>query len=80
MATGSSNPQKMTELKELSLAELKTRLFDSEENLEALKFQHDAGQLPNTARVQIVRRDIARLRTVIREHEMGIRKPKGSAA
>jgi large subunit ribosomal protein L29 len=80
MATGSSNPQKMTELKELSLAELKIRLFDTEENLEALKFQHDAGQLPNTARVQIVRRDIARLRTVIRELEMGIRKPKGSAA
>jgi large subunit ribosomal protein L29 len=79
MATGSSNPQKMTELKELSLAELKMRLFDTEENLEALKFQHDAGQLPNTARVQIVRRDIARLRTVIRELELGIRKPKGSA-
>jgi large subunit ribosomal protein L29 len=80
MATGSSNPLKMTELKELSLAELKLRLLDTEENLEALKFQHDAGQLPNTARVQIVRRDIARLRTVIRELEMGIRKPKGSAA
>ena len=80
MATGSSNPQRMTELKELSLDELKNRLHDTEENLEALMFQHDAGQLPNTARVQIVRRDIARLRTIIREHELGIRKAKGTAA
>jgi large subunit ribosomal protein L29 len=80
MAKGTSNPLKMTEIKELSLPELTTRLRDSEENLETLRFQHDAGQLPNTARVKTVRRDISRLKTILREYDLGIRQPKGSAA
>jgi large subunit ribosomal protein L29 len=80
MAKGTSGPLKMTELKELSLLELKNRLHDWEENLEALKFQLDSGQLPNTARVRQIRRDIARLRTVIRECDLGRRTPKGAAA
>ena len=78
MAKGSAAPLKMTELKELSLPELQQRLHDWEENLEALRFQLDSGQLPNTARVRTIRRDIARLRTMIREVERGVRKPKGS--
>jgi len=40
----------------------------------------DSGQLPNTARVRTIRRDIARLRTVIHECELGVRKPKGVTA
>ncbi len=68
----------MTELKELAPAELENRLIESEDNLEALRFQLDAGQLPNTVRVRGVRRDIARLRTLLREHELGIRQSKGS--
>jgi large subunit ribosomal protein L29 len=78
MATGTSNLLKMTELKELTLLELRNRLHEWEDNLEALRFQLDAGQLPNTARVKHIRRDIARLRTVIREHELGLRKAKGT--
>lgn len=69
----------MTELKELTPSELQLRLREWEETLEALQFQLDSGQLPNTARVRIVRRDIARLRTVMREHELGVRKPKGKS-
>ena len=80
MAKGSAAPLKMTELKELSLLELQQRLRDSLDNLEALRFQLDSGQLPNTARVRTLRRDIAKIRTLIREIELGIRKPKGSAA
>jgi large subunit ribosomal protein L29 len=79
MATGNARPQRMTELKELTPAELNNRLVEAEDNLEALRFQLDAGQLPNTARVKGVRRDIARLRTVIREHELGLRAAKGNA-
>jgi large subunit ribosomal protein L29 len=70
----------MTELKELSLPELTTRLRDWEDQLEALRFQLDSGQLPNTARVRTIRRDIARLRTVVHEIELGLRKPKGVTA
>jgi large subunit ribosomal protein L29 len=80
MAKGSAAPLKMTELKELSLLELQQRLRDWLDNLETLRFQLDSGQLPNTARVRTIRRDIARIRTLMREIELGIRKPKGSAA
>jgi large subunit ribosomal protein L29 len=80
MAKSSSAPLRTTELKELSLLELQQRLRDSQDDLEALRFQLDSGQLPNTARVKTLRRDIARIRTLLREIELGVRKPKGSAA
>jgi large subunit ribosomal protein L29 len=78
--SSNAGPLKMTELKELSLLDLQNRLKDSEENLETLSFQLDSGQLPNTARVRMIRRDIARLKTVIHECELGLRKPKGISA
>ena len=78
MAIGSARPLKMTELKELNPVELNNRLRDWEDQLEALRFQLDSGQLPNTARVRTIRRDIARLRTIIHEIELGRRKPKGA--
>ena len=82
MAKTSSNagPLKMTELKELTLIDLQNRLKEWEENFETLRFQLDSGQLPNTARVRMIRRDIARLRTVVHECELGLRKPKGISA
>jgi large subunit ribosomal protein L29 len=80
MAKGSARPLKMIELKELSKLEISNRLHDSEDNLEALRFQLDSGQLPNTAKVRQIRRDIARLKTVTHEIELGKRKPKGEKA
>ena len=79
MARGSARPLKMLELKELTLIDLQNRLGEYEDSLEALRFQLDSGQLPNTARVRYIRRDIARLRTVLREIELGKRQPKGLA-
>jgi large subunit ribosomal protein L29 len=80
MSIGSARPLKMTELKELSLLELNNRLREWEDQLEALRFQLDSGQLPNTARVRTIRRDISRLRTIIHEVELGKRVPKGASA
>jgi large subunit ribosomal protein L29 len=80
MAKGTVGPLKMTELKELTLVELTNRMKDWQDQLEVLKFQLDSGQLPNQVRVRTVRRDIARLRTLIREYELGLRKPKGANA
>lgn len=77
MAKGTHGSLKMVELKELTPLELSNRLREWQESLETLAFQLDSGQLPNTARVRTVRRDIARLRTVIHEHELGLRQPKG---
>ncbi len=80
MAKQEDTPLKMTELKELSLSELQQKLHDWDEKLEALRFQLSSGQLPNTARVTLIRRDIARLKTVLQEIELGIRKPKGAVS
>lgn len=80
MATGSARPLKMTELKELSPLELSNRLKEWEDNLEAIRFQLDSGQLPNTAKVRQLRRDIGRMKTITREMELGLRKPKGATA
>ncbi len=49
------------------LASLKTELFN-------LRFSHATGQLNNPLQIQNVRRDIARVKTVIREREMNARK------
>jgi len=75
-----AGPLKMTELKELTLIDLQNRLKESQDDLETLSFQLDSGQLPNTARVRMIRRDIARLKTVLHEIDLGLRKPKGISA
>jgi large subunit ribosomal protein L29 len=61
---------KMDEILKLSLDELKKRLVDEEENLSNLRFQLATQQLSNPIRVRMVRRDIARIRTVIRQREI----------
>jgi large subunit ribosomal protein L29 len=58
---------KATELKELSIEELKNRLKGEEENLSNLKFQLSTSQLENPVKVRLVRKDIARIQTVIAE-------------
>jgi len=60
---------KASELKELSLDELRKRLADEEENLGNLRFQLATSQLESPIRVRTVRRDIARLKTLINEKQ-----------
>jgi large subunit ribosomal protein L29 len=68
MAAGTS----ATDLRELGDDELVTRLRESKEELFNLRFQVATGQLDNNRRLQTVRRDIARIYTVMRERELGI--------
>jgi large subunit ribosomal protein L29 len=58
------------EIKQLSLDELKKRLTDEEENLANLRFQLATSQLESPIKVRTVRRDIARIKTLIREREI----------
>jgi large subunit ribosomal protein L29 len=50
--------------------ELAKRLKDEEENLVHLKFQKATSQLESPIRIQIVRRDIAKMKTVLRERQL----------
>jgi large subunit ribosomal protein L29 len=60
------------ELRELPEDELLTRLREAKEELFNLRFQVATGQLDNNKRLQTVRRDIARIYTVMRERELGL--------
>ncbi len=64
---------KMEEIKQLSYDDLKLKLEDTLEELENLMFQHSTHQLDNPLRIRTVRRDIARLKTVLHEYELGMR-------
>ena len=67
-----------TELRGLGDDELQTRLRESKEELFNLRFQVATGQLDNNRRLQQVRRDIARVYTVMRERELGLAVRTGS--
>jgi large subunit ribosomal protein L29 len=58
------------ELRESDEAELETRLAEAKQELFNLRFQIVTGQLDNSARLRVVRRDIARILTVLREKEI----------
>lgn len=61
---------KAAELRELDHDELSTRLAEAKAEMFNLRFQLATNQLDNTARLREVRKDIARIATVIREQEI----------
>ena len=65
---------KASELQALSLADLKKREAEFKEELFNLRFQLATGQLENTARISQVRKDIARVKTIIRQQELAAAK------
>jgi large subunit ribosomal protein L29 len=65
---------KANELDEMTNADLETRLREAKEELFNLRFQSATGQLENHGRLRTVKRDIARIYTVVRERELGIRQ------
>ncbi|MCX5974857.1 MAG: 50S ribosomal protein L29 [bacterium] len=67
---------KTTKLRDFSPDELKNKLTDLKSELFNLRFQQSTGQLRNPLRIQIVRKDIARMMTVLREMEL---KKEGQA-
>ena len=59
-----------TELRELNDTELEHRLGEAKEELFNLRFQNATGQLDNIARIPQVRREVARIETLLREREI----------
>ncbi len=58
---------KTSKLRDLQASEIETKLSDSREELMKLRFQAVTGQLTDTSRLRILRREIARMETVLRE-------------
>ncbi len=61
---------KNKELRSLTDAELANKLDDAHQELFNLRFQKVTGQLSNTARQGQVRKEIARIKTILREREL----------
>ncbi|HHU53091.1 MAG TPA: 50S ribosomal protein L29 [Clostridiaceae bacterium] len=68
---------KVTELREMTVAELNQELLELKEQLFKLRFQHATNQLDNPMELKMVRRDIARVKTILREIEMAEEKKQG---
>ena len=62
----------VAQLRELDPEELVTRLKEAKEELFNLRFQSATGQLESHGRLRAVRRNIARIYTIMRERELGI--------
>ena len=60
------------EIRAMSSEELVRKLDDLKEELFNLRFQMATAQLDNPMRIREVRRDIARVKTILRERELGI--------
>ena len=61
---------KANELRDMSAAELTKKLAELKEELFNLRFQHAINQLENPGRIETVKKDIARVKTVLRSHEL----------
>lgn len=60
---------KASELRKLSIGEIEAKLVDAREELMKFRFQQVTGQLTDTNQMRFVRRDIARMTTIINELE-----------
>jgi large subunit ribosomal protein L29 len=69
-----------SELRELTEDELVQRLRESKEELFNLRFQMATGQMDNNRRLRMVRRDIARIYTVMHERQLGLSVSPGAVA
>ena len=67
------------EIRDLADEELVSRLGEAKEELFNLRFQAATGQLESHGRLRTVKKDIARIYTVVRERELGIRSTPGAA-
>ena len=65
------------ELRELTDEDLTTKLRQAKEELFNLRFQSATGQLSNNHRLRVVRAEIARIYTVLRERELGLASRPG---
>jgi large subunit ribosomal protein L29 len=61
---------KSSDLRNLKAGEIETKLTDAREELMKFRFQQVTGQLTDTSRVRVLRREIARMQTILREQSV----------
>lgn len=63
---------KAKELFDMSTGELNKKLGELKQELFNLRFKHATGQLENANQLNILKKDIAKVKTILRERELGI--------
>ena len=63
---------KIYEIREMSTEEIKKRILEDQKNLVDLTFQKELKNLTNTAKLRIVKKDVAKMKTILKEREMQI--------
>ena len=61
---------KASDVRKMSVAELETKLSDLKKDLFQLRLQHATNQLENPVKIAQVKRDIAKVKTIIREQQL----------
>jgi large subunit ribosomal protein L29 len=61
---------KIHEIREIKTEELEKLIFEEEKNLVDLRFAHQLKQLTNTAKLKLTKKDVAKMRTVLKEREL----------
>lgn len=61
---------KIFEIREMSTEEIKKRILEEQKNLVDLRFQQELKNLTNTAKLHAVRKDVAKMNTILKEREM----------
>jgi large subunit ribosomal protein L29 len=61
---------KAAEIRKMSVSEIAEALLEARHELLNLRFQTITGQLTDTSRIRVVRRDIARMETILREKQL----------
>ncbi len=68
---------KIHDIREMKTEELVKQISDEEKNLVDLRFAHQLKQLTNTAKLKLIKKDVAKMKTILRERELA---EKSSAA
>ena len=68
---------KTSEIKDFTVEALQNKLTDNENEMANLRFQKALQQLEKPTRVRELRREIAQIKTVLKEMDLGIRESKG---
>jgi len=61
---------KLSEIKEMSSEEIGKQIVGEESNLVDLRFSHELKQLTNTAKLRATKKDISRMKTILKEREL----------
>ena len=68
-----------SEFTEMTVPELKTKLQDDFESLQNFRFQKALQQLENPVQIKHVKKEIAQVKTLLKEYELGIRTEAGES-